>query len=200
MTPNVIWPGDTVAVVRGRLARTNDDRVLTVTELPVITAGAETNIPKPVAMTNVTTGGAWFGGNAPVSDKGNGLNNQGLLATVYGRVTGVTTDPTYGYVTNVFIDDGSGVVGAISGTPPTTYVGLKCKIDITPVGYATQPTINIGDYVVATGIIGSEWIKDAAVEGGGYRIRVLRMRYDADIFGTRSTIPIEDKFQVIPQL
>jgi len=155
-------------------------------------------------MTNITAGGDWFGGtppvrhlDPPVPDAGYGLNNQGLLARLWGTVTHVEYSAPF-EPDVVFIDDGSSVVGALVGTgeppPITVFTGVKVyvgpRIAGTPV---SDYQISEGDVVAVTGIVGSEYI-NASIG----RIRVLRLRNCYDSGGVHP--PVIDEFTVIVDL
>ncbi len=166
---NYVEPGDTVTWLKGNLQNTSADFQLLLNQAATITNNHNPDgVPKPIGMTNLSAGT----GYAPATDRGFGVRSQGLYATLWGRVTRV--EQVDWVLAIVWIDDGTTSQSAmvIPGTP-TVYdpaVGVKCYVG----DPSSQPwELSVGDYVVVSGIIGSEWINDPA---GGYRIRVLRTR------------------------
>lgn len=161
--------GDLVSWLKGRLQITSGDRELALSQLATVTnTSNEGNVPDPVGITNLSTGA----GYPSATDRAAGARTQGLYATLWGRVT--RTEVLDFVVSVVWIDDGSACQSAwIAPDSPSVVspaVGVKCYIG-SP--YEQPYELSVGDYVVVSGIAGSEWINDPA---GGYRIRVLRMR------------------------
>ncbi len=98
-------PGSVVNVV-GRVAHVNGEAVIQKIDYAVTGTAP---VPDPVTMANRPAGG----GDTP------GAAAQGLLATVFGKVTGVVLD-TNSNVAGFFVDDGSGLPG--DGTRKGLYV------------------------------------------------------------------------------
>lgn len=121
-----------------------------------ILAAGQTDVPLPLGIRTGLAGGQTEGSQFGV-DQGIGLNNVGLLATVWGRVTEVSA-------MWFRLDDGSGYQPA-----GQTYPGIKVAAE-----QAVMPVLwNVGDYVKATGVIGTEL---SSLDGQGVVVPVLRMR------------------------
>lgn len=92
---------------------------------------------KPLGVNSRTLGGASFARQQGVY-QGQGLNNTGLLVRLHGKVTAVTTDTSYIYISDgTSIDDGSGNTGI--------------KVDLSGLQPWQRPTITVGDKLSVTG-------------------------------------------------
>ena len=119
---------------------------------PTVTPSGSGAVPEPLAMPNRYVGGARLGDRVPGVTGGRGLNNLGLLVTVWGTVKSVAGSHFY-------IDDGTGITG---GSP-----GLKISC-----GSMTKPAP--GGMVRVTGI--------SALEMDGLVSKpVVRARKPADL-------------------
>lgn len=151
----VVSPGNKV-LVSGRMASdpTTGERILSVTDITV-DAGDYT-IPGPIGITNKSfLGGAK--GSQPGRPGGLGLNNMGMLARVWGKVTSAPLDPGLDGWPCIYIDDGSALLDGTSSNQPN--VGIR-------VYHSWYKSPAPGEYVSATGIISSEKV-------GGVLIPVL---------------------------
>ncbi|MEJ5296491.1 MAG: YCF48-related protein [Armatimonadota bacterium] len=145
-------PLNTLVTVVGTMGTEGPERVVNATS--VVTGASFT--PTPLGVTNKTAGGSKPTGGA-------GLPNDGLLATVWGKVTGIDFATT-----TFYLDDGSGV----ENDTPTAFVpnkvaGIKVKSVL-----ATPFTT--GSYYKVTGIVRLEQVGDKV-------IRRLDARSDEDI-------------------
>lgn len=145
-------PLNTLVTVVGTMGTEGPERVVNATS--VVTGASFT--PTPLGVTNKTAGGSKPTGGA-------GLPNDGLLATVWGKVTGIDFATT-----TFYLDDGSGV----ENDTPTAFVpnkvpGIKVKSVL-----ATPFTT--GSYYKVTGIVRLEQV-------GSKVIRRLDARSDEDI-------------------
>jgi len=109
---------------------------------PTVTPAGSGVVPEPLALVNRSVGGQALGGLVPGVDRGVGLNNVGLLVTIWGRVTYVGADHFY-------VDDGTGLW---YGSGPA---GVKVSC-----GALTKPGLD--HPVVVTGISAIEWDGTAA--------------------------------------
>lgn len=169
-----VQPGDTVTWLKGKLQLTNGDRELALTEAASIAnAGAPENVPKPVGMTNLAAGT----GYPPASDRAFGARSQGLYATIWGRVTRIESVDFV--LAIVWVDDGTNAQSAMVSAGPVIEpaTGVKCYIG-DPVSQPAE--LSVGDYVMISGIVGSEWVNDTP---SGYRVRVLRTRPQDPVTG-----------------
>ena len=158
--------GIRVSVTSGTPTLTRDTLVdlqgtltVTATEKYVKAAAAAISAPgASFAAVPLQTRSGDAGGNKVAS--GVGLPDDGLLATVAGRVT--ETD-FYSYV---YLDDGS-VVANDSTTPVK---GIKIDVTTSTIGLLPQP----GQYAKITGVV-------RAIQAGDKVIPVIQPRDDADI-------------------
>ncbi len=145
-------PLNTLVTVVGTMGTEGPERVVNATS--VVTGEAFT--PTPLGVTNKAAGGSGTTGGA-------GLPNDGLLATVWGKVTGIDFATT-----TFYIDDGSGVE---NDTPtafvPTKVPGIKVK-SLLAIPFTT------GSYYKVTGVVRLE-------QAGSKVIRRLDVRSDEDI-------------------
>lgn len=123
--------GDTVTVV-GRTAHINKEAILQNIDFTIT---GQTTVPDPVTVSNTS---------AAVMDTP-GATPQGMLVTVFGKVTGVTRDDQFN-VSGIFIDDGAGLPG--NGT----YAGLYLPV---PSAWADLGFVGPfgGEYLTATGVL-----------------------------------------------
>ena len=110
----------------------------------------------PVVMGSRDTGGPGFnqGGGA----YNNGLNTEGLLVQVYGKITRFAFGPDTNFEPVLWLDDGTGV----DPENPDGSLGLKVT--------RTEQYSGPSGYVAVTGVVTSEILQD------GTRIRVIRSR------------------------
>lgn len=145
---------------------------------------------EPIGMSNRLVGGIdWrYDSGTGAGQKGiyggYGLNNIGLLVSIWGRVTASGTYPRSG-VTWLYLDDGSHVQDT-TGT-----VGVYCETDS-----GTSPPA-VGTYVRATGISGCELY-------AGKLVNVLRIRDQLNTITTgpktaRATINMESSLDTRPR-
>ncbi len=145
-------PLNTLVTVVGTMGTEGPERVVNATS--VVTGASFT--PTPLGVTNKTAGGSKPTGGA-------GLPNDGLLVTVWGKVTGIDFATT-----TFYLDDGSNV----ENDTPTAFVpskvpGIKVKsILATP--------FTTGSFYKVTGIVRLEQV-------GSNVIRRLDVRSDDDI-------------------
>lgn len=143
-----VQEGDLVTL-EGTLSTVDGERVLTNIN---VTSRAPGNAPSAIGITNQALGGGTDGYNPGVHN-GIGINNVGLLITVWGSINSIGSDSLY-------VDDGSGVSGS-SGA------GVKVILcGIVPQSGAT--------YAVVTGFSSVENV-------GGTYYRVVRPRKASDI-------------------
>lgn len=119
---------------------------------PVVYPAGTGVVPQPLALLNRCVGGGALGDNVPGISGGHGLNNVGLLVTVWGRVTAVDSDHFY-------IDDGTRLTNGSQG------LKVSC-------GSLAKPLLN--QHAVATGISAIEW-------NGSVALPVVRARKQADL-------------------
>jgi len=106
--------------------------------------GAAPSQIEPVAMRNSAVGGAPFGSYVPGVYGAAGVNNTGLLVSVWGRVT-ASAGTSFFYIDDSSgLDDGNGYAGG-----GVSYKGLRVDITEFPNGW-TAPAV--GSYVKVTGI------------------------------------------------
>ena len=111
------------------------------------------------------------------------LNNVGTLVKVSGKVTRLcnASEPT---VFDIYIDDGSlpydGWLMSALGIGNTNHpAGIRLRI---PSAVASElPVIAEGDFLVATGVIGSISSSDLSTGNGTRCIRMIRVRKASDI-------------------
>lgn len=147
------WAEGDIVEVRGTVMSINGERGLQNTTL---TKKGHQNPLAPFAISNRSAGGGRLTLKAGVTN-GFGLNNLGLLVTVYGRVT------TYPGWTYFYIDDGS------RNFDGSGFIGLKIIC-----GSMTKPAA--GSFVRVTGISSCE-----QPAGAGVTIPAIRPRRQADI-------------------
>jgi len=157
-TTEIINPGNKV-LLAGRMSNdaATGERTLSPTSTTV-----DTNvyaIPAPIGITNRSfIGGSE--GSQPGRPDGAGLNNMGMLARVWGKVTVPTPfDPGYDYRPFFYLDDGTGLLDGTthdaSGSPePNRGIRIYHQYYVTP---------ELGKYVSATGLISCEKINGALV-------------------------------------
>ncbi len=141
----------------GAMTTDNGERALRLSTL----APAE-NVPVPasIGMSNASLGGSSQNSFAASVKGGTGLNNIGLLVTIWGRVTAAAP-------TNFQVDDGSGALD------PTGLPGVKVTLTgLFPGTTMTPPSV--GSYVRVTGISS---IEPAAPD----HRRLLRPRSQGDV-------------------
>lgn len=95
-----------------------------------------TNPLRPLAMTCMTVGGS-ADGLVPGVQGGLGLNNMGLLVTIFGKVT-------YKAGSYIYVDDGSRVANLYGISTPVTGVMVRLP---------STPSVNVGDMVSVTGVV-----------------------------------------------
>ncbi|MEN6519621.1 MAG: S8 family peptidase [Armatimonadota bacterium] len=133
---------------------------------PVVNASSKGNAPRPLGMSNRAVGGGAFGLQGSVVDHypitrtySTGMNNIGLLVTVFGRVTKAQDDWFY-------IDDGSKL------RDNSGYTGIRVVYDPDTLAPPEE-----GDYTAVTGISTCELVQGSTT----VRRRVIRPRIDGDI-------------------
>ena len=109
-------------------------------------------IPIPLGMANKQLGGGPVGMFTPAVAGRPGVNNTGLLARVWGKVTDTSFDNNY-YCNVFYIDDGSGLAADLTNPADVTsprYRGVKV--------YDTtwDPLPDTGSYQVITGVSSAE--------------------------------------------
>lgn len=156
--------GDAVAV-SGVTGTTSGERCLRAITAKVMSAG--NIVPEPLLVTGKGMGGGSFGLQQGVWDANNGaaagLNNIGLLVTVFGVVTHRDDSAFY-------LDDGSGLNDG-SGHP-----GVRVATTGLAGGGSIVPPA-LGSYAKVTGI-------SSCTVANGKIIRLLRPRFQADVSST----------------
>jgi hypothetical protein len=149
----VLWqsevaPGDDVRI-SGKVAVDSAEIVIRATEVTVNASGQE--VPDPLTMTGMASGGSKLGLQAGVvNDAGTGapaqgLNNIGLLVTLFGKVT--QSSPGSFQEGGFYVDDGSGLNDG-SGNR-----GILCR---PPLFFGFPgPVPDTGRYVRVTGVMGA---------------------------------------------
>lgn len=147
----------------------NSDKELQVRAMSVTPAANPTGASvTPLALPARSVGGGRAGLQECV-ENGIGVNTTGLLVSASGLVTGVTaTDENDNY--SVFIDDGSGLTGGVTGLPDT-YPGIEVAIPgalvwellpgdfvpgrtfVTVVGNSSMKTWNLGTFPVQKPVV-----------------------------------------------
>lgn len=148
-----VTPGNKV-LVSGRIATdpTTGERILNPTSITVDPAIYE--IPEPICITNRSFMGG-SKGSQPGRPDGVGLNNLGMLARIYGKVTAVPFDPGFDGWPYFYIDDGSNLLDGTTNGGQSN-VGIR----VYHWWYVNPP---VGSYVSATGIISCEKVDGALV-------------------------------------
>lgn len=137
-TNESVYEGDMV-IVAGTLATVEGERQINASDVGVMWSGSV--LPEPLGMVRLS---------APP-----GLDEKGLLARYWGRITAAPFGSGYFY-----IDDGTGL------NDGSGYIGIRVR--------GVAPPDPIGKYVVVTGIAGAELLEDSP-------IRVVRTRRPEDI-------------------
>ncbi|MHB9036708.1 MAG: hypothetical protein ACYC64_08575, partial [Armatimonadota bacterium] len=146
-------PGDIVSI-NGVAATVSGERVIDASSGDVSVTSSGNPVPSPLGVTNRCSGGGSYGMQGAVVDvapdtMSTGINNIGILARMWGRVTYVSntgSDDDYFYVDDGYgLQDGSG------------YTGIKCR----RASGASLPYN--GDYVCISGVMGVQQINGANV-------------------------------------
>ncbi len=145
-------------------------RELRLTQMPTVDTNV-VDLPKFLSTNFRSYGGGWFGGQAPVVE-GVGLNMEGLVVQVTGKVLGYGEDATAQWDW-MYIEDGS------NKPMEGGYTGVKV-IRRWPLGLGAWPMseADIGKQITVQGICANRWIS------GVGRVRMLLMRtgnFGADI-------------------
>ncbi len=135
--PAGVYHGDLVDV-SGVMATGGGERAILADSVDLLDMGYP--YPAEMGMPNKVLGGGAVGSYTPAIADGAGLNNTGILAKVWGKVTAKNA-----YGTVYYLDDGSGVE-ADDGN-----VGVKVY-DL----YEVFPPPDVGDYHTAVGVSSSE--------------------------------------------
>lgn len=146
-------PGNKV-LLSGRMATdpTTGERILNPTSITVDPAFYD--IPEPIGINNRSFMGG-SRGSQPGRPDGVGLNNLGMLARIYGRVTAAPVDSGLDGWPFFYVDDGSNLLdGTTDGGQPN--VGIRVYH-----WWYVNPPVN--SYVSATGIISCEKVGGALV-------------------------------------
>ena len=146
-------PGNKV-LLSGRMATdpTTGERILNPTSITVDPALYD--IPEPLGINNRSFMGG-SRGSQPGRPDGVGLNNLGMLARIYGRVTATPVDSGLDGWPFFYVDDGSNLLdGTTDGGQPN--VGIRVYH-----WWYVNPPVN--SYVSATGIISCEKVGGALV-------------------------------------
>ncbi|MGQ9580739.1 MAG: hypothetical protein ACUVT8_07315 [Armatimonadota bacterium] len=192
--PPELQIGDTITYMKGQLNSSgtaqNDymdrPRELQLTEMPSV--GQPTSVPSFLEVTVKSFGGGWLSdvpnpgpgqGTPPVIDQieplvfATGLNTEGVLVKVVGKVVGYGWDPNYRYMW-CWIDDGSGTVSDVSADtdypPNTRMTGVKCVRLYNMFENWPRDPSDIGRMAVVTGLCTNKYVS------GTGRIRMLHMR------------------------
>lgn len=157
-----VLPGDSVNV-EGTATVVDGERVILADTVEVTFAGND--LPKPIFMNNLTTGGGICGAQEPVVDDAtgsfpklaSGLNNVGLLVSIKGMVTAAVD--TGGFDGYFYVDDGYAIPdGDQTGLKDGSgNIGIRCSpipIGYGDDGYMLAEVPQAGDYVVAAGVVG----------------------------------------------
>ena len=151
--PSGYSEGDRVKIT-GTLATINGERAIQGATLTKLNTTTPPSPLKSVGMSTKSIGGARIGYKSGITN-GRGINNVGLLVSVYGKVTAVGW--TYFYIDDgASMRDGSGMRGL--------------KVLTRNLAKPAE-----GDWVRVTGIVGIEQPPDAGVS-----IPVVRMRRQSD--------------------
>lgn len=127
-SPDYVWPGELVDVT-GVMGTDGGERCVVASSGNVAEVDYTYTypIPIPLGMANKQLGGGPVGSFTPAVADMVGVNNTGLLARAWGRVTATSYDNNY-YCNVFYIDDGSNLQSDLTDpTNPsgTRYTGLK---------------------------------------------------------------------------
>lgn len=148
-TTEPVYPGNKV-LVAGRITTDEATGERTLSPSSITVDSNVYDIPKAIGITNRSfIGGS--SGSQPGRPDGIGLNNMGMLARVWGKVTRASTgDLGFDYRPYFYIDDGSGLSDGTQ-TNGVPNVGLRVYHQY----YVNPPE---GAYVSVTGIVSCERI------------------------------------------
>lgn len=143
-------------------------------------ASTATKILEPLAMNNKAIGGntiglqtgvwSWNNGeNMPPWAQAPGLNNIGLLVSVWGKITWVNSDPTTPENEYLYIDDGSMRVDGTYHNPVPEAYQPNFGIRVICVGESLSPLLMQDMYVQIIGI-------SSCIKFGSDPVRLIKMR------------------------
>ena len=155
--------------VAGVMATQDGERYIPATQVKQMPVPGGSAVLAPLNMTNKTVGGGPAGA-APGVRGGVGVNNVGLLAKAFGRVTAVVPDGFY-------INDGSNLASD----------GGKTGLKVSTTGLLAGRTIGIpevGRYVTVTGAIGARQVE-------GIIYPVIRPRAQSDLLYEQARVSVD---------